>query len=133
MDVIVTRRYKGKIPSYNYAAGTGSAVAIPPPNVPPAPGMIPYPDPAVYNFQDTDNPIILNFDTLYAPVYGRNPRFTLLIYEDSLPEQESGFESENEITYYIAPKIIVVDDIITQVEYDLSGVGVVSGKIIINK
>ena len=134
MDVIVTRKYRGT-PVYNYAVGTGAAIPIQPPNVPPI--NIPYPDPAVFNFQENNNPIIENYNTLYFPLYGRHPRFTLLIYEDSLPEQEEGFESENEIQFYTTPKLIVVDDVLIQVEYDLSGVGTeekkVSGKIIINK
>lgn len=122
MEITVTRRYKGDkyLPSYTYAAGM-----IPtPPNT-----SAGYPQPAIFFFENTDHPIILNFDTLYLPTYGKHARFTLIIYEDAI---ESG-DSENELVKYIEPRLIITNGVLTSVEYDLIGMGIVSGKIIINK
>lgn len=135
IEVTVLRRYKGlkyeqNQPAYGFAVNSGSAVPVPPQNSPPGTDVaIPYPDPAIFYFENTANPSIVNFDTLYVPTYDRHPRFTLVILEDVI-ESDS---SDNEIIKYIEPKLTVVDDIITQVDYDLSGLGLMSGYIVINK
>lgn len=138
VDVTVTSRYRrkqmvGGSGGYSYATSTGGivpAVIAEPINSPPGDTPpIPYPEPAIFYFTNTDAPSIVNFDTLYVPTYGRHPRFTLIVYEDAF-ESDS---SENELVKYIEPKLTVIDNIITQVDYNLGGLGVVSGYIIINK
>lgn len=123
-------KYEQNQPVYAFAANTGSAVPIPPINAQPgASTVVTYPEPVIFYFKDTDTPVISNFDTLYVPIYGRHPRFTLIVYEDSLESDDS----ENEIVKYIEPKLTVVDDVITTVTYYLGGLGIVSGYIVINK
>jgi len=131
IEVIITSRYKGLKPELKstviFSGGVGAVIPVPPVNAPPGVVVIPYPEPFVFEFNDTDTPELINFDTLYAPTYGRNPRFTLIFYQASV----EGGESENELVQYIPPKITIVDNVITNVKYELGGS--VSGKIIINK
>lgn len=132
MDVTVTRRYKGKQYdqiSSRYTGGVGTAPAVPPLNAPPGETIITYPEPAIFYFVDDDMPTIREWSTLYFPTYGRYPRFILIVDQDSLEHDGS----ENELVQYMVPKMIVVDDVLISVEYDLTGLGPVSGKIIINK
>lgn len=137
INVTITRQYKGteygKVAPPIYVGGNGAAQVIPPVNSPPENVVvIPYPEPAEFAFVNTSLPTIPNFNLTYSPTYGRNPRFTLIVIEGSIEGAEDS-ESENELVQYIPPKLTIVDDEITTVSFELSGLGNVSGKIIINK
>jgi len=126
MEVIITRRYKGNQAKDKYTfAGGGNKTTVNNTTINNVGST--YPEPDIFNFENTANPKILDYLTTYFPTYGRYPRLMLIVYQDSLENDDS----ENELVQYTPPKFNIVDGDLISIEYDLQQE--MSGKIIINK
>ena len=123
VEVEVTRRYKGnkygQEKSYTYSvnagASNGGGVNIPTPDIPK-----PYPEPLALQFNNTSTPGIPDW-SIYQLVYGRYPKFVLLIND----------EDDNELEHQQVPIRTIVDELLVSFIWDLPELA--SGVIIISK
>ena len=72
MEITVTSKYRAKSAgnTYNYKTTTAAGITY----IPIAPAIIP--------FTDLATPIITDYFTLFFPLYGPYPRFTLVTYDE---------------------------------------------------
>ena len=126
MDVTVTRRYKGQKEGsgetniYTYS----TVVNTPPATLNPTPT---WSEDMIFYFNETATPEIIDYDTLYAAVYGPHPKFLLIAYIDDPADTEN----TNEQPMQDVPIRECVDGVLTHIIWDLSEV--LSGKIIMSK
>lgn len=128
IDVIVTRRYKGKKDivngggySYNVILSTTTTVTPLNPVNPPAEV---YPEPMRIDFTDTSTPGIPDF-SIYEPIYKKTARFMLVL----LSEDDLG--NDLELEFWGPPVRNMLDGVLTSVSYLLSDIS--SGYILIIK
>lgn len=125
MDVTVTRRYKennkAAVSSYSYTRNASST---------PSKGVdstvitgTSNPIPLELPFMDTETPAVEDYNTNYFSVYGKNPIFKCIVFD----------EDDNELEQLQVPKRFCTDGVLIRAEYDLAAVGASSGKIIIYK